>query len=68
MSSTLIREFKTPISAVLILAFIAIFTLFITAFDQGHLFSLAQGNKAFDELYIHELFHDMRHAAGFPCH
>ncbi len=68
MSSTLIREFKPPISAVLILAFIAIFTLFITAFDQGHLLSLVQGSKAFDELYIHELFHDMRHTAGFPCH
>ncbi|HIE46876.1 MAG TPA: CbtB-domain containing protein, partial [Nitrosopumilus sp.] len=20
------------------------------------------------DLYIHELTHDMRHAAGFPCH
>ncbi|MDH5659041.1 MAG: CbtB-domain containing protein, partial [Nitrosopumilus sp.] len=22
----------------------------------------------FTDLYLHELTHDMRHAAGFPCH
>ena len=42
--------------------------LFVVGFDQGHLFSLAEGTKAFDDLYLHELYHDMRHAAGFPCH
>jgi len=68
MSSTLTHEFRMPISAVLILAFIAISTLFVAIFDQGHLFSLVQGSKAFDELYLHELLHDMRHVAGFPCH
>jgi cobalt transporter subunit CbtB len=26
------------------------------------------GEQAFDEMFIHELTHDMRHAAGFPCH
>ena len=37
-------------------------------FDQGHLFSLVEGADAFDDLYLHELYHDMRHAAGYPCH
>jgi cobalt transporter subunit CbtB len=27
-----------------------------------------QGSTAFDEKLIHEVVHDMRHAAGFPCH
>ena len=27
-----------------------------------------QGQKAYDGLWIHEFSHDMRHAAGFPCH
>ncbi|HSF28808.1 MAG TPA: CbtB domain-containing protein [Nitrosopumilaceae archaeon] len=42
--------------------------LFIVGFDQGHLFSLVEGTNAFDDLYLHELYHDMRHAAGYPCH
>ena len=42
--------------------------LFVVGFDQGHLFSLFQGAAAFDELFLHELTHDMRHAAGMPCH
>jgi cobalt transporter subunit CbtB len=42
--------------------------LAILAFDQGHIFSLVYGEQAFTDLYIHELTHDMRHAAGFPCH
>jgi len=50
------------------LAVIFAFGLFFVGFDQGHLFSIVQGVEAFDDLYIHELTHDMRHAAGFPCH
>ena len=42
--------------------------LFVVGFDQGHLFSFVEGTKAFDDLYLHELYHDMRHAAGYPCH
>jgi len=42
--------------------------LFVVGFDQGHIFSLVYGEQAFTDLYIHELTHDMRHAAGFPCH
>jgi hypothetical protein len=59
---------KVPIFAVVILAVIFAFGLFIVGYDQGHLFSIVQGVEAFDELFLHELTHDMRHAAGFPCH
>jgi len=54
--------------AVGILVAILIFTMFIVGYDQGHLFSIAQGQEAFDNMWIHEFAHDMRHAAGFPCH
>jgi hypothetical protein len=57
-----------PITAVIALAAIFAFGLFLVGYDQGHLFSIVQGAEAFDGLYIHELTHDMRHAAGFPCH
>ncbi len=42
--------------------------LLILGFDQGQLFSLAQGNLAYDQNLLHEFVHDARHAAGFPCH
>ena len=42
--------------------------LFVVGFDQGHIFSLVIGETAFDQMFIHELTHDMRHAFGFPCH
>ena len=54
--------------AVAALALVFVFGLFVVGFDQGHIFSLIQGVDAYEELYIHELTHDMRHAAGFPCH
>ena len=54
--------------AVAALALVFIFGLFVVGFDQGHIFSLVMGEQAFDEMFIHELTHDMRHAAGFPCH
>ncbi len=57
-----------PKGAVIILAFVFIFGLFTMAFDQGHTFSIIQGADAFDSMYLHELSHDLRHAAGFPCH
>lgn len=61
-------ENTIPKLAAVILLVLFGFGLFVVGFDQGHLFSLAEGTKAFDDLYLHELYHDMRHAAGFPCH
>jgi hypothetical protein len=63
-----ITKSGVPIYAIILLAGVFAFGLFVVGYDQGHLFSIVMGEKAFDELYMHELFHDMRHAAGFPCH
>lgn len=57
-----------PIYAVAILAIIFGFGLFVVGYDQGHIFSVVIGEQAYEDLYMHELMHDMRHAAGFPCH
>ena len=54
--------------AITVLALVFVFGLFVVGFDQGHIFSFVMGEQAFDEMLIHELTHDMRHAAGFPCH
>ena len=51
-----------------ILIAIMLFGLFMVGFDQGQLFSLVQGHKAFAVNWLHEFNHDLRHAAGFPCH
>ena len=59
---------QIPVFAIAVLAFVFAFGLFVVGFDQGHIFSIAIGEQAFEDLYIHELTHDMRHAAGFPCH
>jgi hypothetical protein len=61
---------KTGVSKLAIAVLVIIFTagLFVVGFDQGHIFSLVYGDQAFVDLYLHELTHDMRHAAGFPCH
>jgi cobalt transporter subunit CbtB len=47
---------------------VLVFTMFVVGYDQGQLFSLVEGKSAFDSKWIHEFTHDMRHAAGFPCH
>ena len=61
---------KTNVSKLAIVALVVVFVtgLFLVGYDQGHIFSLVYGEQAFEDLYIHELTHDMRHAAGFPCH
>jgi len=63
-----ISKSGVPILAVAILAAIFAIGIFVVGYDQGHIFSVIMGEKAFDEMLIHELTHDMRHAAGFPCH
>jgi hypothetical protein len=57
-----------PKIAVGILLAVLLFGMFIVGYDQGQLFSLVEGQKAFDDLWMHEFYHDLRHAAGFPCH
>ena len=46
----------------------SIIPLIILVFDQGNIFSVIYGESAFVDQFLHELTHDMRHAAGFPCH
>jgi hypothetical protein len=57
--------FPWPLAAAAILALLG---LFILGFDQGQTLALAQGDSAYQLNLIHELVHDARHAAGFPCH
>ena len=57
-----------PLFAAAILIAIAGMGIFAIGFDQGNLFSIVLGQEAFSDMYLHELTHDMRHAAGFPCH
>jgi hypothetical protein len=57
-----------PKTVVGVLLGILVLGMFMVGYDQGNLFSLAQGNQAFDTMWMHEFYHDMRHSAGFPCH
>jgi Probable cobalt transporter subunit (CbtB) len=59
---------RIPKIAIGILVGVLLFGMFIVGYDQGQLFSLVQGQKAFDDMWMHEFYHDLRHAAGFPCH
>ena len=63
-----VTKATVPKLAIAVLAVIFGLGLFVVGFDQGHIFSLVMGESAFDEMFIHELTHDLRHAAGFPCH
>ena len=63
-----ITESKVPLYAIALLAIVFAVGLFVVGYDQGHIFSVVLGEQAYEDLYIHELTHDMRHAAGFPCH
>jgi hypothetical protein len=57
-----------PKIAIGVLLAILLFGMFIVGYDQGQLFSIVEGQKAFDDMWMHEFYHDLRHAAGFPCH
>ena len=57
-----------PTVALLTLVSVFIVGLFVVGFDQGHIFSMINGESSFIDQFLHELTHDMRHAAGFPCH
>ncbi|RNJ79225.1 MAG: CbtB-domain containing protein [Nitrosopumilus sp. H8] len=61
---------ETGISKIALVALAVVFLagLFVVAFDQGHILSLVYGEQAFADQFFHELSHDVRHAAGFPCH
>ena len=54
-----ISESQVPKAAIGLLIFVLIFGLFIVGYDQGHLFSLVQGEQAYNDLWVHEFSHDM---------
>jgi hypothetical protein len=62
---TLVRPQSWVPMGLVLLSLVGFYTL---ALDQGWLLSWFQGAQAFDLNFIHELVHDTRHAAGFPCH
>ena len=66
--NTEIKQVGIPKLGIAVLAVIFGVGLFVVGFDQGHIFSIVMGETAFNEMLIHELTHDLRHAAGFPCH
>ncbi len=49
-------------------AVLGVFSLYLVGFDQGHLLMIFQGHTALTQNMLHELVHDSRHAAAFPCH
>ena len=65
---------KTGVPKLAILALAIVFAagLFVVGFDNGHIvnfvFAEVGSTGGIDPLVIHEFTHDMRHAAGFPCH
>lgn len=61
-------EFRYPLLAMVILAAIFVSASFALGYDQGQLLSMIFGEQAYKENFLHELFHDTRHALGFPCH
>ncbi len=63
---------SVPISAVAILLAVLAFGVFIVGFDQGEVlgFTVPADGSGGDpgKNWAHEFYHDMRHAAGVPCH
>ena len=61
-----------PRAAVAILLGVFAFGIFIVGFDQGEVLGFtvpADGSEGGSGTnWAHEFYHDMRHAAGFPCH
>ena len=55
----------SPRIAVGILLGVLMMGIFVVGYDQGHLFSIVQGEQAFDTKWMHEFYHDMRHAGWF---
>ena len=62
-----------PKLAIGILAAIFVLSMFVVGYDQGQLVQALAApigiHLNHDQLMlIHEFNHDLRHAAGFPCH
>jgi hypothetical protein len=58
--------------AIGILIAVLAFGVFMVGFDQGEALGLSVPANGSGDVpgtnWSHEFYHDMRHAAGFPCH
>ncbi len=52
----------------LLVLLLGLVALYVVGLDQGQLLSVVQGDVAFAQNLIHEIVHDARHTAAFPCH
>ncbi|PWU80224.1 MAG: cobalt transporter [Candidatus Nitrosopolaris wilkensis] len=64
---------SVPKLAVGTLLGILIFGMFVVGYDQGQMAQALLGSIGFHPTHsqlmlLHEFNHDLRHAAGFPCH
>jgi hypothetical protein len=64
---------EVPKIAVSILLGILVFGMFAVGYDQGQLAEAFLGSVGIHPshtqlMMLHEFNHDLRHAAGFPCH
>lgn len=53
-----------PTWVMLAVAAVGVVVLWLVSFDNGQLTSVVDSSSSF----VHELFHDSRHALGVPCH
>ena len=69
-----ITKTSTGVSRIAIGILVGVFAfgVFIVGFDQGEILGFtvpADGSGSQPGTnWAHEFYHDMRHAAGFPCH
>lgn len=64
-------DLSRPMSDWLVLGgaiLLGLLLLYTVGFDQGFLLSFFQGHISYQINMIHELIHDSRHIAAFPCH
>lgn len=57
-----------PVLLLMSVAVLGVFSLYLVGFDQGYLLAIFQGHSALTQNMLHELVHDVRHVAAFPCH
>jgi len=47
---------------------LALAALFVIGLDEGQTFSVVWQQAGQQNMMLHEVFHDVRHTAGFECH
>lgn len=68
-----IESSNVPKIAIGSLLAILVFGMFVVGYDQGQLAEGFLGMMGIQPthtqlMFLHEFNHDLRHAAGFPCH